>query len=75
MFMVIAALGTVFAAGYLLWLFQRTAFGDVPTESTVGGHGLPTPSAPRVNDEHHELRRSHDVNVYRVDRLDAAARR
>jgi NADH-quinone oxidoreductase subunit M len=29
--MVIAALGTVLAAGYLLWLFQRTAFGR-PTE-------------------------------------------
>ncbi|MEZ5373622.1 MAG: NADH-quinone oxidoreductase subunit M [Microthrixaceae bacterium] len=29
--MVIAALGTVLAAGYLLWLFQRTSFG-VPTE-------------------------------------------
>jgi NADH-quinone oxidoreductase subunit M len=27
-FMVIAALGTVLAAGYLLWLFQRTAFGE-----------------------------------------------
>jgi NADH-quinone oxidoreductase subunit M len=25
--MVVAAIGTVFAAGYLLWLFQRTAFG------------------------------------------------
>jgi NADH-quinone oxidoreductase subunit M len=30
-FMVIAALGTVLAAGYLLWLYQRTAFG-VPSE-------------------------------------------
>jgi NADH-quinone oxidoreductase subunit M len=30
-YMVVAALGTVFAAGYLLWLFQRTAFGT-PTE-------------------------------------------
>jgi NADH-quinone oxidoreductase subunit M len=29
-YMVIAALGTVFAAGYLLWLYQRTSFG-VPT--------------------------------------------
>jgi NADH-quinone oxidoreductase subunit M len=29
--MVIAAVGTVFAAGYLLWLFQRVAFGT-PTE-------------------------------------------
>ena len=26
-YMVIAAIGTVLAAGYLLWLFQRTAFG------------------------------------------------
>jgi NADH-quinone oxidoreductase subunit M len=30
-YMVIAALGTVFAAGYLLWLYQRTSFG-LPTE-------------------------------------------
>jgi NADH-quinone oxidoreductase subunit M len=30
-FMVIAALGTVLAAGYLLWLYQRTTFG-VPSE-------------------------------------------
>jgi NADH-quinone oxidoreductase subunit M len=30
-YMVIAALGTVFAAGYLLWLYQRTSFG-VPTQ-------------------------------------------
>ena len=29
--MVIASVGTVLAAGYLLWLFQRTAFGT-PTE-------------------------------------------
>ena len=29
--MVIAAIGTVLAAGYLLWLYQRTAFGE-PTE-------------------------------------------
>jgi NADH-quinone oxidoreductase subunit M len=30
-YMVVAAVGTVFAAGYLLWLFQRVAFGT-PTE-------------------------------------------
>jgi len=30
-YMVVAAVGTVFAAGYLLWLFQRVAFGG-PTE-------------------------------------------
>jgi NADH-quinone oxidoreductase subunit M len=33
---VIAALGTVLAAGYLLWLYQRTAFGT-PSEE-FGGH-------------------------------------
>jgi NADH-quinone oxidoreductase subunit M len=26
-YMVVAAIGTVFAAGYLLWMFQRTSFG------------------------------------------------
>jgi NADH-quinone oxidoreductase subunit M len=30
-YMVVAAVGTVLAAGYLLWLYQRTAFG-MPTE-------------------------------------------
>ena len=34
-FMVVAAIGTVFAAAYLLWLYQRTAFGE-PTEEFVG---------------------------------------
>jgi NADH-quinone oxidoreductase subunit M len=33
-YMVVAAIGTVFAAGYLLWLLQRTAFG-VPSEEFV----------------------------------------
>jgi NADH-quinone oxidoreductase subunit M len=36
-FMVIAALGTVFAAGYLLWMYQRTAFGN-PTEEFEHEH-------------------------------------
>ncbi len=31
-FMVIAAVGTVLAAGYLLWLYQRTAFGEPTPE-------------------------------------------
>ena len=30
--MVIAAIGTVLAAGYLLWLFQRTSFGTTSEE-------------------------------------------
>jgi NADH-quinone oxidoreductase subunit M len=40
-YMVIAAVGTVLAAGYLLWLFQRTAFG--------------TPSAEFENEEIHDV--------------------
>ena len=43
-FMVVAAIGTVFAAGYLLWLYQRTAFGE-PSEQFAGeriGDVLPT---------------------------------
>jgi NADH-quinone oxidoreductase subunit M len=36
-YMVVAALGTVFAAGYLLWLFQRTAFGT-PTPEFAHEH-------------------------------------
>lgn len=31
-YMVVAAIGTVLAAGYLLWLYQRTAFGVVKEE-------------------------------------------
>jgi NADH-quinone oxidoreductase subunit M len=31
-YMVVAALGTVLAAGYLLWLFQRTSFGTTSAE-------------------------------------------
>jgi len=31
-YMVIAAIGTVLAAGYLLWMLQRVAFGKVSTE-------------------------------------------
>jgi len=36
-FMVVAAIGTVLAAGYLLWLLQRTAFGT-PKEEWAGHH-------------------------------------
>jgi NADH-quinone oxidoreductase subunit M len=31
-FMVTAAIGTVLAAGYLLWMLQRVAMGKIPTE-------------------------------------------
>jgi len=36
-FMVVAAIGTVLAASYLLWLFQRTAFGE-PSEEFSHHH-------------------------------------
>ncbi len=36
-YMVIAAVGTVLAAGYLLWMFQRTAFGT-PKEEFAKAH-------------------------------------
>jgi NADH-quinone oxidoreductase subunit M len=48
-YMVIAALGTVLAAAYLLWLFQRVAFGEPKAE--FSGHG---------HDDHH----FHDVNRF-----------
>ena len=35
--MVIASIGTVLAAGYLLWMFQRTAFGT-PKEEFAEAH-------------------------------------
>ena len=31
-YMVIAAVGTVLAAGYLLWMYQRVAFGEPKAE-------------------------------------------
>ena len=37
-YMVVAAVGTVFAAGYLLWLYQRTAFGEPTDEFAHDGH-------------------------------------
>jgi NADH-quinone oxidoreductase subunit M len=37
-YMVVAAIGTVFAAGYLLWLYQRTAFGEPSEEFANDPH-------------------------------------
>jgi NADH-quinone oxidoreductase subunit M len=58
--MVIASLGTVLAAAYLLWLYQRTAFGEVNPEfaSTAHAHSL----GAAANDEHHD--EITDVNIY-----------
>ena len=59
-FMIIAALGTVFAAAYLLWLFQRTAFGEPKAEFAGNDHGH---GHGHGDDDDHgsDL---HDVNVY-----------
>ena len=46
--MVIAALGTVLAAAYLLWLYQRTAFGR-PNPEFTGTHSVGAAAA----DDHH----------------------
>jgi len=57
--MIIAALGTVLAAAYLLWLYQRTAFGEPNPEFTTGhAHSLSSAS----NDEHHS--EIHDVSIF-----------
>ena len=53
---VIAALGTVLAAGYLLWLYQRTSFGEPNPEFVSGGHHDHPPahslSAAAQDDDH-----------------------
>ena len=45
--MVIAAIGTVLAAGYLLWMFQRVAFGK--PEGGVRGRAHPRRPRARVD--------------------------
>ena len=72
--MVISAVGTVLAAAYLLWLYQRTAFGTPPAEFAGGhdthgqvAHSLSaaanadhTPNADHTDHEHADI---HDVTV------------
>ena len=57
-YMVVAAIGTVFAAAYLLWLYQRTAFGE-PTAEFSGGHGHGHGHGD--DDAHSDI---HDVNTF-----------
>jgi NADH-quinone oxidoreductase subunit M len=65
--MVIAAIGTVFAAAYLLWLYQRTAFGEPSPEfadaeqSTGGRHGVAASLSAAAHDDEHEHADIHDV--------------
>jgi NADH-quinone oxidoreductase subunit M len=69
---VIAALGTVLAAGYLLWLYQRTAFGEPNPEFMSHGHAAHSLSAAAnddLHDDHHDDHHDghgddiHDVSV------------
>lgn len=60
--MVIAALGTVLAAAYLLWLYQRTAFGNVSPEFSTPTHAHSLGAAG--NDEHHGHDDIHDVTIF-----------
>jgi NADH-quinone oxidoreductase subunit M len=73
-YMVIAAIGTVLAAAYLLWLFQRTAFGE-PTEEFSGtggvhdGHGPVARSvSAAARDEHgdHDGHDDHGGDIHDV---------
>jgi NADH-quinone oxidoreductase subunit M len=71
-FMVIASLGTVLAAGYLLWLLQRTAFGvskvnPQPYDSHGGGHDDHDDHAAHGahggHDDHEEHEPIHDMHL------------
>ena len=55
--MVIAAVGTVLAAGYLLWLYQRTAFGN-PSPEFVS-HGEPAHSLSAAANHDHDAEHAH----------------
>jgi NADH-quinone oxidoreductase subunit M len=52
----------VLAAGYLLWLYQRTAFGEPSPEFSGGGHGGTTHALSAAsNDDEHAHADIHDV--------------
>ena len=53
---IVAALGTVLAAAYLLWLYQRTSFGT-PNPEFAGDHG----HGDGHGDGHSDI---HDVGIY-----------
>jgi NADH-quinone oxidoreductase subunit M len=59
-FMIVAAIGTVLAAGYLLWLYQRTAFGEPTAEFAMPTHAHSVGAAS--HDDHHSD--IHDVGIF-----------
>jgi len=62
--MVIAAVGTVLAAGYLLWLFQRVAFGEPKEEFADHGHAHSVGAA--VNEAHGDIHGDHHSDIHDV---------
>ncbi|MFM2078215.1 MAG: NADH-quinone oxidoreductase subunit [Actinomycetota bacterium] len=63
---VISALGTVLAAGYLLWLYQRTAFGNPTAEFA----GLGADGDAHGHDQGHDLELAHGHAVPTHDDAD-----
>ena len=55
------AVGTVLAASYLLWLYQRTAFGE-PKAEFMGHGGHAHAAGAAANDEHSDD--IHDVTIF-----------
>ena len=70
MFMVIAAIGTVLAAGYLLWLYQRVAFGEPRDEfvdhAGVAGSDLAHSVGAAVNDALHDDGHHSDIHDVKI---------
>jgi NADH-quinone oxidoreductase subunit M len=61
--MVIAAMGTVLAAAYLLWLYQRTAFGEPKNDGHAAGHDHGHDHGH--SDGHgHDTEEIHDVTMF-----------
>ncbi len=71
--MVIAAVGTVFAASYLLWLYQRTAFGEPSAE--FAGRPIHAVGAAVNDAEDHDSRRHQGRHGDRVGRVGTDAAR
>ena len=64
---VVAAIGTVLAAAYLLWLYQRTAFGEPNPEFTDHGSGSGhAPALSAASNEHDD----HEADLHDVTTIE-----
>ena len=61
---VVGALGTVLAAAYLLWLYQRTAFGEPTAEFATTGHGGHAGHGDDHGHDDHGHSDIHDVTTF-----------